>query len=137
MTQIDIDTQPIDDPPGDPPALAIVLPAPPRPWWQHIRLDKIGIFIASLYLFILAISLMKEGARGLTPLVQNVLQVSNPVNALGFGWLFAYAIMSGSPVAAAALTFFHAGVIDQLSAFAMITGSRLGASFIVLFIGFI
>jgi sodium-dependent phosphate cotransporter len=137
MTQIDIDTQPIDDPPGDPPALAIVLPARPRPWWQHIRLDKIGIFIASLYLFILAISLMKEGAKALTPLVQNVLQISNPVNALGFGWLFAYAIMSGSPVAAAALTFFNAGVIDQLSAFAMITGSRLGASFIVLFIGFI
>jgi hypothetical protein len=45
--------------------------------------------------------------------------------------------MSGSPVAAAALTFFDAGVIDQLSTFTMITGSRLGASFIVLFIGFI
>ena len=80
---------------------------------------------------------MREGASGLTSLVQNVLQVSNPVNALGFGWLFAYAVMSGSPVAAAALTFFNAGVIDQLSAFAMITGSRLGASFIVLFIGFV
>jgi Na+/phosphate symporter len=137
MTQVDIDTQPIDDPPGDPPALAIVIPARARPWWQHVRLDKIGIFIASLYLFILAISLMKEGASGLTPIVQNVLRVSNPINALGFGWLFAYAIMSGSPVAAAALTFFNAGVIDQLSAFAMITGSRLGASFIVLFLGFI
>jgi len=137
MTQLEIDTQPVDDPPGDPPALAIPLPARARPWWQHIRLDKIGLFIASLYLFILAVSLMKEGANGLTPLVQNVLQISNPVNALGFGWLFAYTIMSGSPVAAAALTFFDAGVIDQLSAFAMITGSRLGASFIVLFIGFI
>jgi hypothetical protein len=45
--------------------------------------------------------------------------------------------MSGSPVAAAALTFFEAGVIDKLGAFAMITGSRLGASFIVLFIGFV
>jgi hypothetical protein len=45
--------------------------------------------------------------------------------------------MSGSPVAAAALTFFDAGVIDRLGAFAMITGSRLGASFIVLFIGLI
>jgi Na+/phosphate symporter len=35
------------------------------------------------------------------------------------------------------LTFFDAGVIDNLGAFAMITGSRLGASFIVLFIGFL
>lgn len=137
MSQLDIDTQPVDDPPGDPPALAIPLPAPARPWWSHIRLGKIGLFIASLYLFILAISLMKEGASGLTSLVQNILHVSNPINALGFGWLFAYLIMSGSPVAASALAFFNAGVIDQLSAFAMITGSRLGASFIVLFIGFI
>jgi sodium-dependent phosphate cotransporter len=45
--------------------------------------------------------------------------------------------MSGSPIAAAALTFFDAGVVDELGAFAMITGSRLGASFIVLFIGFL
>jgi hypothetical protein len=43
--------------------------------------------------------------------------------------------MSGSPVAAAALTLFDAGVIDQLATFAMITGSRLGASFIVLILG--
>jgi Na+/phosphate symporter len=56
---------------------------------------------------------------------------------LGFGWIFAYIIMSGSPVAAAALTFFDAGIIDKLSTYFMITGSRLGASFIVLFIGFI
>lgn len=137
MTELDIDTQRVDDPPGDPPALAIPLPPRARPWWRHIRLDKIALFIASLYLFILAISLMKGGAIGLTNLIQTVLNVSNPINALGFGWLFAYLILSGSPVAAAALTFFDAGVIDQLSAFAMITGSRMGASFIVLFIGFI
>ena len=45
--------------------------------------------------------------------------------------------MSGSPVAAAALTFLDAGVLDVISTFTMITGSRMGASFIVLFIGFI
>lgn len=101
------------------------------------RLGKIGLFIASLFLFILAITLMKEGARDLAPLVRDSFRVSNPANSLGFGWLFAYIVMSGSPVAAAALTFFDAGVIDQLSTFTMITGSRLGASFIVLFIGFI
>jgi len=98
---------------------------------------KVVLFFASLYLFILAITLMKDGARGIAPLVSNLLSVGNPANALGFGWLFAYTIMSGSPVAAAALTFFDAGVIDKLGAFAMITGSRLGASFIVLFIGFL
>ncbi len=108
-----------------------------RAWWERVNLAKIGLFIASLYLFILAITLMKEGARGIAPLVHNLFAVSNAANSLGFGWLFAYTIMSGSPVAAAALTFFDAGVVDKLGAFAMITGSRLGASFIVLVIGFL
>jgi sodium-dependent phosphate cotransporter len=105
--------------------------------WETIRLDKVGLFIVSLFLFTLAIILMREGARGLVPLVRDQFSVTNAANSLGFGWLFAYMIMSGSPVAAAALTFFDAGVVDELGAFAMITGSRLGASFIVLFIGFI
>jgi hypothetical protein len=104
---------------------------------ERLRLDKVVLFIISLFLFILAIILMREGARGLVPLVRDRFSVTNAANSLGFGWLFAYMIMSGSPVAAAALTFFDAGVVDELGAFAMITGSRLGASFIVLFIGFI
>jgi Na+/phosphate symporter len=101
------------------------------------RLGKIFLFTVSIFLFILAITLMKEGARDLAPLVRDRFHVTNPANSLGFGWLFAYVVMSGSPVAAAALTFFDAGVIDKLGTFTMITGSRLGASFIVLFIGFI
>ncbi|MFN2165506.1 MAG: hypothetical protein ACK2U9_04525, partial [Anaerolineae bacterium] len=105
--------------------------------WARVDVGKILLFAASLYLFILALLMMKEGAEGLAPLVRNGFRVTNPVNSLGFGWLFAYLVMSGSPVAAAALTFFDAGVIDQLETFTMITGSRLGASFIVLFIGFI
>jgi sodium-dependent phosphate cotransporter len=105
--------------------------------WARTRPDKIGLFIASLFLFILAITLMKEGAKSLVPLVRNSFRVNSPANGLGFGWLFAYTIMSGSPVAASALTFFDAGAIDKLTTFTMITGSRFGASFIVLFIGFI
>jgi len=80
---------------------------------------------------------MKDGAVGLLPLVRDTLNVDNAANALGFGWLMAYVIMSGSPVAATALTFFNVGMIDRFQTFAMITGSRLGASFIVLFIGFL
>lgn len=108
-----------------------------RALWEQVQPGKIGLFTASLFLFILAITLMKEGARGIAPLVRDGFAVTSAANSLGFGWLFAYLIMSGSPVAAAALTFFDAGVIDKLGAFAMISGSRLGASFIVLFIGFI
>ena len=104
---------------------------------QKIKWKKVGIFAISLFLFMLAINLMKEGARGLAPLVHGFLDIKNPTNSLGFGWLSAYVIMSGSPVAATSLTFFNSGVITKLETFTMITGSRLGASFIVLFIGFI
>ncbi len=120
-------------PPPKPMSFADVI----RAAWERVQLGKIGLFVASLFLFVLAIMLMKDGARGLVPLVRDIFPINNMANSLGFGWLFAYVIMSGSPVAAAALTFFDAGVVDKLGAFAMITGSRLGASFIVLFIGFI
>jgi len=104
---------------------------------MRTRVRKIVLFLSSLYLFVLAITLMKDGARGLVPLMRDVLSVTGAANALGFGWLFAYVIMSGSPVAAAALTFFEAGAVDRLGAFAMISGSRLGAGFVVLLIGFL
>lgn len=108
-----------------------------KAWWARVRIEKIGLFIISIYLFILAIMLLKDGARVLTPLIQDTFRITNTANSLGFGWLFAYIIMSGSPVAAAALAFFDSGVVSKLGAFAMITGSRLGASFIVLLIGFL
>jgi sodium-dependent phosphate cotransporter len=108
---------------------------PTTPRRQRIRFYKIGIFFISILLFILALELMKAGARGLAPFIRDTLQVTNPVNGLGFGWLFAYGVMSGSPVAAAALTFFDVGAIDDATAFAMITGSRLGASLIILALG--
>ncbi len=105
--------------------------------WRKHPIVKIVMFIASLYLFVLAIMLMKDGARGLVPLLHDTFAISNPANSLGFGWLFAYVVMSGSPVAAAALTFLDAGAIDALSTLTMITGSRLGANFLVIFLGFL
>ncbi len=108
---------------------------------QFLRLlrpiSKLALLLVSLWLFVLAISLMKAGARELGPFIQSWFSLENFANSLGFGWLFAYGVMSGSPVAAAALTFFDAGVVRDLDAFAMITGSRLGASLIVLLIGFV
>jgi sodium-dependent phosphate cotransporter len=103
-----------------------------RPNWK-----KISLGFVSVTLFILAIQLMKEGAGVVAPYIEGWLDVDNPANSLGFGWLGAYVIFSGSPVAAVALAFFDGGVISQFEAVTMISGSRLGASFIVLFIGFI
>jgi Na+/phosphate symporter len=137
MTENELINPVSDDPAVYGSELAAPVPAESRVPTQLRGLGKVGLFIVSLFLFILALTLMKDGARDLTPLVRDRFAVTNAVNSLGFGWLFAYVIMSGSPVAAAALTFFEGGALDQLSAFTMITGSRLGASFIVLFIGFI
>lgn len=101
------------------------------------RAKKLAIFALSLFLFILAINLMKEGARDLGPVVRDRFAIDGFANGMGFGWLLSYAIMSGSPVAGSALTFLDAGVIDRHTAYGMVVGSRFGASFIVLFIGFI
>ena len=105
--------------------------------WRNISWPKIGLFFVSLFLFILALTLMKDGARGLAPVVENRFSLDSAANTMGFGWLFAYVVMSGSPVAASALTFLDAGIITAVQTFTMIIGSRMGASFIILFIGFI
>lgn len=91
----------------------------------------------SLLTFVMGIFLMKEGAGALGPLVRDHFAVDGFADGLGFGWLMSYLIMSGSPVAGAAMAFLDAGVVDQLGAYGMVVGSRFGASFIVLFIGFI
>jgi len=56
---------------------------------------------------------------------------------MGFGWLMAYLILSGSPVAAAAVVLLSTDALLPLQAFTMVAGSRLGASLIVLLVGFI
>lgn len=98
---------------------------------------KIAYVVVGLLLFILALRMLSKGAGGIGPTLKEFLSIENEANTLGFGWLFAYIVLSGSPVASIALTFFDSGVIDAVQTFTMITGSRLGASFIVLFIGFL
>jgi len=108
------------------------------PTVRRVNLKKIAFAIAGLFFFILAIQLMKAGAKkDLANLLRQASLIRNPLNALGFGWLGAYFVLSGSPVAAATLGLFSGNAIDTTQAFMMINGSRMGASFIVLFIGFI
>ncbi|MDO8616691.1 MAG: hypothetical protein Q7T33_13305 [Dehalococcoidia bacterium] len=91
---------------------------------------------AGLFLFVLALQLLKSGAGGLKPVLK-ALSADGPLNLLGFGWLGAYGVMSGSPVAAISLGLYSGGTISDVESLAMLNGSRLGASFIVLFVGFI
>jgi hypothetical protein len=104
------------------------------PWYI---LRKILLFIPAIFLFILAIQLMKSGAAAVGPSIEGQFPFANGFSTLGSGWLGAYFVLSGSPVAATAISLFGAGTIDKLQAFTMLSGSRLGASFIVLLTGFL
>lgn len=92
--------------------------------------------VMGLFVFILALELLKSGAGGVAGLLRQVA-AEGMINAMGFGWLLAYVSLSGSPVAATALTLLGGGALSPLETFGMINGSRFGASFIVLFTGFI
>jgi len=80
-----------------------------RSLWQ--RLQKVVLFLVSVALLVLAIELLKGGARSTVPLIVNGLGVSSLPNALGLGCLSAYLIMNGSPVAAVRLAFLDAGAL--------------------------
>jgi hypothetical protein len=94
------------------------------------------VIALALGLFVLSLQLMKRGATGLNPVI-DALQVHGAVNYIGFGWISAYVLGSGSPVAATALTLFSRHVLTDTETYFMISGGRLGASFIVLFVGFL
>lgn len=96
---------------------------------------KIASFVVALFLFILAIQLMKEGAKALAPTLSDSPLFSNAFSTLGAGWLGAYVVLSGSPVAAVALSLYIGGATTELQTFTMLSGSRLGASFVVLLVG--
>jgi solute carrier family 34 (sodium-dependent phosphate cotransporter) len=108
-----------------------------RPGARRSFLFKAASFLAALFLFILAIQLMKKGAEAMAPRLQGTFPVDNMVSTMGLGWLGAYLVLSGSPVAAASLSLFAAGAISRAQTFTMLTGSRLGAAFIVLLVGFL
>lgn len=94
-------------------------------WWL-VR------FLASLFLFVGALQLMKTGAASLDFLQAGGYLVRNAGSTLGLGWLGALFVLSGSPIAATALTLVAAGSISESQGFTMLTGSRLGAAFVVL-----
>jgi sodium-dependent phosphate cotransporter len=117
-------------------AVAVVPSVSRTSAWAQ-RLGRLILFVVSLALFVVALELMKSGAGGAATLLERYLDIDNVPNALGFGWFATYLVLSGSPVAAVSVAFLATGALQQLPAYAMITGSRLGASFIVLFIGFV
>jgi sodium-dependent phosphate cotransporter len=90
--------------------------------------------LVALFLFVLALQVMKTGAETLSVLHNDGILVRNPGSTLGLGWLGALFVLSGSPIAASALTLVKAGAITGIEGFTMLTGSRLGAAFVTLLV---
>lgn len=95
-----------------------------------------GLVIAAVWLFVIALQLIKTGAGGLQPVLEGI-SADGITGHFGVGWAGAYVVLSGSPVAAVAMSLFAGGAISDLEAFAMINGTRMGASLIVLVVGFV
>ena len=96
---------------------------------------RLAFLVVGLGLFVTALGLMKAGAAALVPTLEGSVFTDNARSTLGLGWLGACIVLSGSPVAASSLTLLDGGAIDRLQAFTMLTGSRLGAAFVVLVVG--
>jgi len=130
-----------EHPPAEEPRAIVTVPErePPAAGKQRPirRATKVLHFAAAMFLFILAIQLMKKGAQAVAPQLRGTFPFDNGVSTLGLGWLGAYLFLSGSPVAALSLSFFAAGATTRMQTFTMLTGSRLGAAFIVLLVGFL
>jgi solute carrier family 34 (sodium-dependent phosphate cotransporter) len=96
--------------------------------------------LVALFLFVGALQLMRVGAASLDILQTGGFLVRNPGSTLGLGWLGALLVLSGSPIAATSLTLVAAGEqvaegaqrFTEMQGFTMLTGSRLGAAFVVL-----
>ncbi len=105
-------------------------------WWRissAVALRAVYV-VAAVAIFVFALQVLKAGAGGIKPIL-NQIDAHGTANIVGFGWLGSYAVLSGSPVAAIALSLFSKDVLSDTETFAMINGSRMGASFIVLFVG--
>ncbi|MFN2390050.1 MAG: hypothetical protein ABR575_10660 [Actinomycetota bacterium] len=103
--------------------------------WTTVR------FLGALFVFVGALQVMKTGARDLDILQTGGFLVRNAGSTLGLGWLGPLFVLTGSPVAATALTLVKAGEeaaaagqahFTEIQGFTMLTGSRLGAAFVVL-----
>lgn len=102
---------------------------------HHGRAVRLIWFIAGLGLFVTALGLMRSGAAALVPTLEGSVFTDNAWSTLGLGWLGACIVLSGSPVAASSLALLDGGAIDRTQSFTMLTGSRLGAAFVVLVVG--
>jgi len=94
---------------------------------------------SALFGFILALQLLGESTQVLAPLIEDYLEnyIASDFSALGLGWMAAYIVLNGATSAAIGIALFESGLVTLTQLFMIVGGSRLGAAFIVVFIGFL
>jgi solute carrier family 34 (sodium-dependent phosphate cotransporter) len=110
------------------------LRAGPEPGGSLKGLLKVALVVAAFLVFVFALETIKTSARGIAPYL-GAFHVQGVLNLFGLGWIMAYVVLSGSPVAAVAVSLFGAGAIRDTETLGMIAGSRFGAAFVVLLVG--
>lgn len=99
--------------------------------------QRLFLAFVSILLFVFGLQLLGESTQVLTDSLGGVVKmlVTGDLSSLGAGWFLAYMVLNGATSAAVGIAFLSSGLIDPLSTYMFISGSRLGATFIVVFIG--
>lgn len=99
--------------------------------------ERLLLAFCSILLFVFGLQLLGESTQALAETLKGVVQifVTNDFSALGAGWLLAYLVLNGATSGAIGIAFFESGLITPEMVYMFISGSRLGATFIVVFIG--
>lgn len=102
----------------------------------HSRL-RVLFPVVWLYVFILAIDLLKKTSLLLSPHLTNLIQVSintNPLKAVSLGWFFTSIFQSSSVMDSVSLTFLSNSLIPANTALLIIMGGMIGTSITTLII---
>ncbi|MBS1262871.1 MAG: hypothetical protein MAG715_00034 [Methanonatronarchaeales archaeon] len=100
---------------------------------------RILVGLVAVSMFVVAVRLLGESTGALSPVIRGLAArvLSTDASALGLGWFSSYVMLNGSTVTAVALGLFDAGVVTEAETFLLVAGSRLGAAFLVVLIGFL
>lgn len=92
---------------------------------------------SSILVFIFGLQLLGESTQNVADVIEPVVEtlITGDISALGAGWLLAYILLNGATAAAIGIAFLESGLIDIIQTYMVISGARLGAAFIVIFIG--
>ena len=101
------------------------------------RSKRIYFAVSSIMVFIFGLQLLGESTQNVASQIEPIVEalITGDLSALGSGWLLAYLLLNGATSAAIGIAFLESGLIDVVESYMVISGARLGASFIVVFIG--